>query len=286
MAGPASRPCHPGPDSGGAARGNRRRRRGLPPAQSGKGREGFIRECLAAAPPETVDKLRREVLERADQAIPALDDDTTPDWLRTARRGEAAQAAGLGRIRPTPADPRGGEEAESGASEDGPRGTGSEHARLAPSAGRRTQGARQSPIAGCLRPVPVRPLAGRWWSAEGEVGHGATWACSAPTPGLKLSPLVRAWPGETSISARPRPGVPAGDRDRCRVDAAQRDRPKLSFKALKAKAAEMMEAIARDRGLSRPELEDRIVPDCDLDERGGRVFDFGPRRFGFALGQR
>ena len=46
----------------------------------------------------------------------------------------------------------------------------------------------------------------------------------------------------------------------------------------------MMEAIARDRGLSRPELEDRIVPDCDLDERGGRDFDFGPRRFRFVLG--
>ena len=45
-----------------------------------------------------------------------------------------------------------------------------------------------------------------------------------------------------------------------------------------------MERIAEDRGLSRAELEDRIVPDCDLDERGGRVFDFGPRQFRFALG--
>jgi hypothetical protein len=46
----------------------------------------------------------------------------------------------------------------------------------------------------------------------------------------------------------------------------------------------MMEAIAQDRGLSRSELEDRIVPDCDLDERGSRIFDFGPRQFRFALG--
>jgi hypothetical protein len=59
---------------------------------------------------------------------------------------------------------------------------------------------------------------------------------------------------------------------------------KLSFKGLKAKAAEMMEAIAADRNLTRAQLEDRIVPDCDLDERGSRVFDFGPRQFRFVLG--
>src|SRR5206468_4848230 len=59
---------------------------------------------------------------------------------------------------------------------------------------------------------------------------------------------------------------------------------KVSFKGLKAKATEMMEAIAKDRGLSRAELEDRIVPDCDLDDRGRRIFDFGPRQFRSALG--
>jgi hypothetical protein len=31
-------------------------------------------------------------------------------------------------------------------------------------------------------------------------------------------------------------------------------------------------------------LEDRIVPDLDLDERGGRTFDFGPRQFRVVLG--
>src|SRR5262249_10289076 len=35
---------------------------------------------------------------------------------------------------------------------------------------------------------------------------------------------------------------------------------------------------------TRAQLEDRIVPDCDLDERGSRVFDFGPRQFRFVLG--
>ena len=58
---------------------------------------------------------------------------------------------------------------------------------------------------------------------------------------------------------------------------------KLKFQGLKKKAQEFMEAIATDRGMSRTQLEDRIVPDLDLDERGTRVFDFGPRQFTVVL---
>src|SRR5262249_10263708 len=54
---------------------------------------------------------------------------------------------------------------------------------------------------------------------------------------------------------------------------------KLKFQGLKKKAQEFMEAIAKDKGLTREELEDRIVPDLDLDERGSRVCAFGQRRF-------
>ena len=97
--------------------------------------------------------------------------------------------------------------------------------------------------------------------------------------------MVRAWPGE---SQHQRAVFGLECLRAIGTDAALMQlngiAQKLTFKALKAKAAEMMEAIARDRGLSRAELEDRIVPDCDLDERGGRVFDFGPRQFRFALG--
>src|SRR5262249_54502225 len=38
----------------------------------------------AAAPPEDAAKVRREVMERAEASIPALDAETTPAWLRTA----------------------------------------------------------------------------------------------------------------------------------------------------------------------------------------------------------
>jgi len=59
---------------------------------------------------------------------------------------------------------------------------------------------------------------------------------------------------------------------------------KLKFKGLQAKARAAMEDIARARGLTRAQLEDRVVPDCDLDERGSRTFDLGGRRFTFTLG--
>ncbi len=58
---------------------------------------------------------------------------------------------------------------------------------------------------------------------------------------------------------------------------------RLKYKALQQKANECMERIASDRKMAREQLEDRIVPDCDLDERGRRVFDFGPRQFTFVL---
>ncbi len=44
-------------------------------------------------------------------------------------------------------------------------------------------------------------------------------------------------------------------------------------------AQEVLRAAAKDRLLSVDQLGDRIAPDCGLDERGGRVFDYGPRRF-------
>ena len=45
-----------------------------------------------------------------------------------------------------------------------------------------------------------------------------------------------------------------------------------------------MEAIAAELNLSREQLEDRVVPDCGLDEHGSHIFDFGPRQFRLGLG--
>jgi hypothetical protein len=54
--------------------------------------------------------------------------------------------------------------------------------------------------------------------------------------------------------------------------------------SLKETAEGYLKAAAERRGLTMIELEDRMVPDCGLDERGSCTFDFGPRRFTFALG--
>ena len=114
---------------------------------------------------------------------------------------------------------------------------------------------------------------------------GALGLLGSDATALKLAPMVRAWPGE-SQHQRAVLGLECLRAIGTDVALMQLNgiAQKLSFKGLKAKAAEMMEAIARDRGLSRTDLEDRIVPDCDLDERGGRDFEFGPRQFRFALG--
>ena len=58
---------------------------------------------------------------------------------------------------------------------------------------------------------------------------------------------------------------------------------KIKYKGLKTRAEQFVNDIAAQRGMTRAELEDRIVPDCGLDENGRREFSFGPRRFSFAL---
>jgi predicted DNA-binding WGR domain protein len=102
---------------------------------------------------------------------------------------------------------------------------------------------------------------------------------------LKLTPMVRAWPGE---SQHPRAVLGLEVLRAIGSDTALMQlngiAQKLKFQGLKTKAREFMEAIAKDKGLTRAELEDRVVPDFDLDERGHRVFDFGARRFHFVLG--
>jgi len=102
---------------------------------------------------------------------------------------------------------------------------------------------------------------------------------------LKLTPLVREWPGE-SQHARAVFGLECLREvgTDTALMALNGIAQKLKFKGLKQKAQEMMEGIAQSRGLTREQLADRIVPDCGLDARGTRVFDFGPRQFKFVLG--
>ncbi len=54
---------------------------------------------------------------------------------------------------------------------------------------------------------------------------------------------------------------------------------KFKFKQVKAAAGKALEFAAAQLGISREELEDRIVPDLGFDEKGERSFDYGERRF-------
>jgi predicted DNA-binding WGR domain protein len=121
------------------------------------------------------------------------------------------------------------------------------------------------------------PTAGKW--ALAAIGHVGDDGCV-----LKLTPLVRAWPGE-SQHARAVFGLECLRAVGTNVALMQLSgiAQKLKFKALKAKAEQFVEEIAQDKGLTRAELEDRVVPDCGLDGNGRREFSFGSRTFSFVL---
>ncbi|MBW9232710.1 DUF4132 domain-containing protein [Leptospira santarosai] len=102
---------------------------------------------------------------------------------------------------------------------------------------------------------------------------------------LKLTPLIKVWPGE-SQHQRAVLGLEilktiGSDTALMQLNGIAQ---KVKFKGLKEMANTFMESIAKKKGLKKSELEDRVIPDCGLDEEGKREFDFGPRKFQFVLG--
>jgi hypothetical protein len=53
---------------------------------------------------------------------------------------------------------------------------------------------------------------------------------------------------------------------------------------LQQRARFLIQELARVAGLTKDQLDDRLVPDFGLDKRGTRVLDFGPRKFRVVLG--
>lgn len=121
------------------------------------------------------------------------------------------------------------------------------------------------------------PSKDKW--AMGAIAHLGDDGCV-----FKLTPLIRGWPGE-SQHARAVFGLECLRAIGSSVALMQLSgiAQKLKFKGLKTKAEQFVTEIARERGLTRDELEDRVVPDCGLDESGRRIFSFGPRSFSFVL---
>ncbi|MDI3281690.1 WGR and DUF4132 domain-containing protein [Polyangium sp. 15x6] len=96
----------------------------------------------------------------------------------------------------------------------------------------------------------------------------------------KLTPLIRAWPGE-NLQARAVSGLDilariGSDLALMHLNGIAQ---KVKFKGLQEKARAKMDEVAQNRGLSADELADRLVPDLDLDEDGSRTLDFGARQF-------
>lgn len=96
----------------------------------------------------------------------------------------------------------------------------------------------------------------------------------------RLSPLIRAWPGE-SQHARAVTGLDVLAQIGSEVALTHLNSiaERVKFKGLKARAQEKVSDIAAALGLSRDQLSDRLVPRLGLDDAATLVIDYGPRRF-------
>jgi len=253
------------------------------------GHAATIESALANAPPEVAGSVRQSVLEHQERIYVPFDDKSTPKWLSSA----LAEASQLKKSKlPSWASP----------------------ATLPPIVVGE-QRLNDAQVAVVLNTLAGTVISGKhalfdslhdhadvrslddfaWklfqcWSEDGAPSKekwamGAIGLLGGDCCALKLTPLVRNWPGE-SQHQRAVFGLECLRAIGSNVALMQLSgiAQKLKFKGLKTKAEEFVEAIAKDKGLTRAELEDRVVPDCGLDENGKREFSFGPRSFSFVLG--
>jgi predicted DNA-binding WGR domain protein len=277
---------------------------GLIPAAAGRGklaesaldylreakRQGhgpFIEEQLPSAPPEIAARVRQEVLQRVEVVREAFDDDyAAPAWLRAALTKSSQSSALPSWVSLTNLPPL----------VVGDRCLNDRQTTAVLSALRQSPLGAPADLVKAIREHidPAVRDAFAWKLFEMWLSEGAPskekWALltighlGGDGSVLKLTPLIRAWPGE-SQHQRAVTGLEClraigSDTALMQLNGIAQ---KLKFQGLKKKAQEFMEAIAQDRGMSRTQLEDRIVPDLDLDERGTRVFDFGSRQFTVVL---
>ncbi len=251
-----------------------------------KGHADFIAEQLKSAPAAVASKVRDAVLGHEEKVHQMLDADSTPKPLRDAFTASTTAAKLPGWATPNVLPPI----------LVGDRRLIDVQVSAVLEALRKTPLGTSERLLDALKQHADRAAldAFAWTLFEHWLAEGAPpkekWALFAighlggDASVLKLMPLVRAWPGE-SQHARAVLGLEClravgSDTALMQLNGIAQ---KLKFQGLKNKAKEFMDAIAKDKGLSREELEDRIVPDLDLDEKGSRVFDFGPRQFRVAL---
>src|SRR5919202_2950358 len=251
------------------------------------GYHDLIARALDEARSEDATRVRESVSADEERARPLFDDGTTPAWLDEAIRQVSAKRRVLPWAEPV----------------DLPPIVVGQHRLNTPQAGAVLAALQSStldmphPLIVALKthadPQALDTFAWQLfqlWLAEGAPAK-ESWALRAvghfggDASVLKLTPLIRAWPG-ASQHTRAVTGLEVlraigSDTALMQINGIAQ---KVQFKGLQAKAREAMEEIARERGFTPEQLEDRIVPDCDLDSQGSRSFDFGPRQFRFALG--
>lgn len=252
------------------------------------GHEALIHEAMKILKADQAERVRQEVLEHVERVFTPFDDKSTPVALRSA----LAEA----NVKPLKAP------TWAGAAELPPIQIGDQQLNAA-QLGTVLSALAATPISGThpllklLRetadPRSLDEFAWRLFQNWSEAGANSKdkWAMGAighlggDNAALRLTPLVRNWPGE-SQHQRAVFGLECLRAIGSNVALMQLSgiAQKLKFKGLKTKAEEFVTAIAKDRGLTRAELEDRVVPDCGLDENGKREFSFGSRIFEFLLG--
>jgi hypothetical protein len=254
-----------------------------------KGMASVIAEALESAPPERASRVRAEILDREEKVFEPLDAETTPGWLSDAIKltGETKKSTLPGWASASMLPPL----------TVGDRRLSDEQVDLLLQRLAATPVGQKHPLFTAIRdnvPKSARDEFAwklfQYWQ-EGGFAPKEKWAMGAIAHigddgcVLKLTPRIRAWPGE-SQHARAVFGLECLRAIGTSVALMQLAgiAQKLKFKGLKARAEEFVEEIARERGLTRDELEDRVVPDCGLDENGRREFPFGPRSFSFVLG--
>jgi hypothetical protein len=253
-----------------------------------RGYEPFIRSQLATLEHSMADRISVDIFDTGESNLPVLDDSTTPEWLctalKTVTKPKKVSAWVFAVDLPTVAI------------------TGYQ---LNPEqidtlliALRQSSFTEQQPLVKALKqhadPSSLDRFAWKLFERWLSVGASSkeSWAMSTlcffggDTLALKLASMIRVWPGE-SQHQRAIDGLECLRAIGTDTALAQINNiaQKVKFKGIKNHAQECIEAIALDRNLSREQLEDRIVPDCGLDENGGWVFDFGTRQFQFVLGE-
>jgi uncharacterized protein DUF4132 len=250
------------------------------------GHEARVRASIRCQPGAAAERVEALLFEEEDAGYPPYDDRTTPEWLRAAGSPAAgARLPGWLDLHDLPSIPV------------GEYRLNDIQVKALLEALRTSTLANPHPLTVDLKAHADRLAldAFAWrllelWGREGTPAAGK-WALIAvgllgsDPAALKLGPLVRTWRQQCQHQ-RAALGLEC-------LRAIGTDTALIQlhgfteisrYISLRELAVSFLREIAEERGLTAEQLEDRMIPDCGLDERGSRAFDYGPRQFRFVMG--